>query len=356
MFELDNAIAEWRQQMVSAGIGNRKALDELENHLRDDVEEQVRSGVTEKQAFESAVKRIGKAAALKQEFAKEIPVTPLSPQFLRNCCYVSAAFVLLINAWTLLEYELSSAERSFGLSLVALIAFYVGSLPYLNQTMLLSSRSAAIRKAIIPICTFVLVLWEVLALGSAVKIIHLPEGILLNVFAWNLFAAVAATLLVLWYGSDDNSFDIPDWNSFTPVARECLEIAGDEALRFHHDFIGTEHLLLGLIQAETGTVANVMRRLGLESNNVRAEISKIIGNGPQHDVAEKIPFTPRARRALQLAASEARKMDTSVVSAEHIFIGLLIEGAGVAAVVLNNLGVSVSAARAEIMNELGTAE
>jgi hypothetical protein len=353
MFNLDSAIQLWRQGM-SAEIKSIEALDELESHLRDEIQRQMQLNVNEQQAFEIAVEKIGQAAVLEQEFAKAIPLTPLSPQFLRTCCIIAAAFVLLINWWTLLEYELSSVARSIGLSLVALIAFYIGGLPYLNRFMLYGLRNAAI--AINLICVFGLISWEVLALGSAVKIIHLPEGTLLNVFAWNLFAATAATLLVLWFGRDDSSFEISDWNSFTPMARESLEIAGTEALRFHHDFIGTEHLLLGLIRSETGAVANVMRRLGLDTNNVRAEISKIVGNGPKREVAEKIPFTPRARRALQLAAAEAGKLDNGAVSAEHIFLGLLIEGTGVAGLVLKNLGISADAARAEIMKDFGAAE
>src|SRR5512135_1001318 len=112
MFDLETTIAEWRRQMIAAGLRNPEALDELESHLRDDVEQQVFSGINEARAFELAVRRIGEAVELKREFVRGTVLTStMSPKFLRYCCIGSAVFILLINTWTLLVYELSPAER-----------------------------------------------------------------------------------------------------------------------------------------------------------------------------------------------------------------------------------------------------
>jgi len=144
-------------------------------------------------------------------------------------------------------------------------------------------------------------------------------------------------------------------DDFAPSARHTLEIAPEEARRFHHDFIGTEHVLLGLTQAQSGIAANVMRRLGVNSDTIRMEIEKIVGLGSPHEAAAKLPFTPRARRALQLAVSEAKALNHPVVSAEHILLGLLLEGSGVAALVLKDLGINAASARKAILKEFGSA-
>src|ERR1051325_601080 len=319
MFNLDHAIAEWRRQTAAAGIKSPAALDELESHLRDGVEQQVRSGLNEERAFEIAVEQFGEAVQLEKEFAKNAVLgTALSPKFLRNCCFVFAAFILLVNTWTLLEYELSPAERALGLTVVALLAFYIGGLPYLNRLMLPGPRGTAIRKATVLVCAFFLVLWEILAFGSAVQIIHLPSGILLEGFGWNLFAAMAATILVLHYSRDDEAFDL-DWNSFTPVACETLKIAGTEALRFHHDFIGTEHLLLGLLGSEIGIVPRVLKKMGVSRDSVCMEIERFVGMGPECSPSGPLRYTPRAKKALELATKEIGGKNRAQVGAEQIF-------------------------------------
>jgi ATP-dependent Clp protease ATP-binding subunit ClpC len=145
----------------------------------------------------------------------------------------------------------------------------------------------------------------------------------------------------------------PDLSALTPLARQTLEFARAEAPRLNHDFIGTEHVLLGLLKSQSGIVPNVMCRLGVEFETIRAEIDKIIGPGlalPR--VAAEIPYTPRAKRALALAAKEAEGLHQAEVSPEHIFLGLIKEGSGVAAIVLKNLGVDISRARGEIVKEM----
>ena len=140
---------------------------------------------------------------------------------------------------------------------------------------------------------------------------------------------------------------------FTSNAQETLTLAREEAPRLHHDFIGTEHVLLGLTKSPAGIVPKVMQKMGVDSENVRREIEKWVGLGqPATQNSTTIPYTPRAKRALSLAAQEAKALHRTHIGAEHIFLGLLLEGHGVAALVLKSLGVDVEKARAEIRREL----
>lgn len=237
MFDLEKQIAEWRREMSHAGIRNPEVLDELEAHLREDIELQIRAGVDAQQSFDAAVRRIGEARALQKEFAKA-------------------------GRWTLLFR--------------------------------------------------------------------------LKVRMGSLFAS-----------SD------PAWADFTDSARQTLALAREEAPRMHHDFIGTEHVLLGLTESPAGVVPKIMQRLGVDSAKVRLEIEKWVGLGqPAARIPAEIPYTPRAKRALSLAAKEAKALNQSQIGAEHIFLGLLLEGHGVAALVLKSLGVDPERIRAEIRREL----
>ncbi|MDB6020719.1 MAG: clpC [Pedosphaera sp.] len=240
MHDLETAIATWRQQMQAGGIKNPGVLNELENHLREDVAMQVLGGMDAQQAFEAAVRRIGEAGALRAEFAKG-------------------------NRWTLLRRLKARLEG------------------------LISGRHAG---------------------------------------------------------------PMPDFADFTAGAQQTLALAREEAPRLHHDFIGTEHVLLGLTISQAGIVPKVMQKMGVDSEKVRREIEKWVGpgqNAGRNPAA--IPFTPRAKRALLLAANEAKALDSAHIGAEHIFLGLLLEGHGVAALVLKSLGVDVEKTRAEILRE-----
>jgi hypothetical protein len=240
MFNLNQAIANWRARLVGSGVTNSEVLDELEGHLRDDVEQQVRLGFTPEHAFAQAVERLGHANTLKREFEKlEAPVLRL----LRK--------------------------------LKALIASAIGVAP------------------------------------------------------------------------------LPSIN-FSANAKNILEIAQAQAPRLHHDFVGTEHVLLGLLTLENSVVLDVLRRFGLDGEIVRMEIEKVVGIGSPHSLPAAIPYTPRVRRALQLAAKEATSLKHASVGAEHILLGLLSEGSGVAALVLKNLGVQTEATRQEILKARGS--
>ena len=238
MFNLEQFIAEWRAQMRAAGIKTPETLDELENHLREEIGRLVRAGTDEAHAFELAAHELGPAVALKREFMKA-----------GN------------TKWKWLQ-----KVKSF-------------------------------------------------LLATAKKPVPAPDD-------------------------------------FEPVARQALEFAPEEARRFRHDFIGTEHLLLGLTRSESQTVSKVMQKFGISSETVRREIELFVSTGAMSVTAATIPFTPRARKALRLAAGEAHRLRQPHVRVEHIFLGLLREGGGVAALVLKNLNVRLENARAEILKEM----
>lgn len=140
--------------------------------------------------------------------------------------------------------------------------------------------------------------------------------------------------------------------AFAPEARQTLELGRQEAIGFHHDFVGTEHVLLGLLGSEAQIVPGLLRRMGVDRRIVRAEIEKVVGCGPVGPANPTIPYTPRAKKALVLATREATAYHHAQVRAEHIFLGLLLEGGGVAALVLKNLGVNAAKAREEILKVL----
>ena len=141
-------------------------------------------------------------------------------------------------------------------------------------------------------------------------------------------------------------------NNFTPRAQQILALARREADRFNHNFVGTEHLLLGLIALGQGVAVNVLQKLGLNLENVRAEIEKQVGTGPDQKLIGNIPYTPRVKKVLALAAKEAKALNHTYVGTEHVLLGLMREGDGVAARVLQNLNVNVEQTRLEILKEL----
>src|SRR5450631_1446615 len=141
-------------------------------------------------------------------------------------------------------------------------------------------------------------------------------------------------------------------NNFTPRAQQVLALARKEADRFNHNFVGTEHLLLGLIKLGQGVAVNVLQKLGLDLETVRLEVEKQVGTGPDQKMIGNIPYTPRVKKVLALAAIEAKNLNHTYVGTEHILLGLLREGDGVAAKVLKNLDVDIEQCRQEILKEL----
>ena len=240
MFNLEAQIKEWRLSLEKQNVGAEEVLDELESHLREDVDQQMRAGLEAQIAFETAIQRLGQPISLRREFVRAG------------------------KGWWSRLWKLKQPFRRF------------------------------------------------------------------------------------------DEIRIPAVTDFAPTGKQTLEFAPLEAHRFYHDFIGTEHLLLGLTKSESKTVSNVLRRLGVNGEAIDKEIEKLISFGPQHEAAGTIPYTPRARKALQLAAREAGAVKKGSIKAEHIFLGLLFEGSGVAALALKNIGVQLEKAREEINRELRT--
>lgn len=236
MFDLDQAIADWRRQMAHQGITDPDVLDELESHLRDVFEELVQWGLNPQEALEAAVRQMGQAESLTVEF-----------------------------------------KRAHG----------------------------RIRALVRRLKSF--------ALG---------------------FVCVP----------------MPPVDRLSQSAREVLRSARAEPSRFNHDFLGTEHLLLGLMKSETGTVRSILQSFGVDREVITREIAKIVGIGSAHDPTMAIPYTPRAKKALHLATREATAMHHTHVRPEHILLGLLLESGGVAALVLKRLGVPIQGVRDAIRN------
>lgn len=276
MFNLEEAIADWRRQMAARGISIPAVLNELESHLREDIHEQLRLGLDLQQAFEAAVKRLGKAELLRSEFAKA-SLKRTSGWFavsLKLAVFIGVAFVLFM---VLTDFRAGTAWASTVVGGVAVALFVIFGWRY------------AVRRF-------------------------------------------------------DASFQMP---SLAPDAIHTLEIARQEASRYRHDFVGTEHLLLGLL--EKGIVPEVLRRMGVEGKVIRQELENLVPAGPEHNIASAVPYTPRAERALQLASEEAKEMQQHQIRPECVLLGLLLEENGAAGRALKNLGVDFQRTRAEIL-------
>jgi ATP-dependent Clp protease ATP-binding subunit ClpC len=141
-------------------------------------------------------------------------------------------------------------------------------------------------------------------------------------------------------------------SNFTPRAQQVLALARKEADRFNHNFLGTEHLLLGLIKLGQGVAVNVLQGMGIDLDTVRIAVEKEVGTGPDQKMIGNIPYTPRVKKVLALASKEAKALNHTYVGTEHILLGLLREGDGVAAKVLRNLDVDIEEARQRTLKEL----
>jgi len=145
------------------------------------------------------------------------------------------------------------------------------------------------------------------------------------------------------------------FDKFTERARRVLTLAQEEAQRFNHNYIGTEHLLLGLVREGDGVAAKVLSNLGVELNKVRSAVEFIIGRGDRATSGE-IGLTPRAKRVIELAVDEARRLNHSYIGTEHLLLGLVREGEGIAAGVLESLGVNLERVRGETTRILAASQ
>src|SRR5262249_52138914 len=136
-------------------------------------------------------------------------------------------------------------------------------------------------------------------------------------------------------------------------ARKVMQLASQEAQRFNHEYIGTEHVLLGLVAEGSGVAANVLKNLHIDLRKVRREVEQIVQSGPDAVSMGKLPLTPRTKQVIEYAIEEARTLNHNYVGTKHLLLGLLREQEGVAAQVLMNLGLKLEDVREEVLNLLG---
>ncbi|MGL5094229.1 MAG: Clp protease N-terminal domain-containing protein, partial [Planctomycetia bacterium] len=143
------------------------------------------------------------------------------------------------------------------------------------------------------------------------------------------------------------------YEKFTDRARKVMQLANQEAQRFNHEYIGTEHILLGLVKEGSGVAAQVLKNMDVDLRKIRIEVEKIVQAGPDMVTIGKLPHTPRAKKVIDFAIEEARNLNHNYVGTEHLLLGLLREQEGVAAQVLMNLSLKLEDVREEVLNLLG---
>jgi ATP-dependent Clp protease ATP-binding subunit ClpC len=143
------------------------------------------------------------------------------------------------------------------------------------------------------------------------------------------------------------------FDRFTDRAKKVMNLARQEAQRFNHEYLGTEHVLLGLVQEGSGVAANVLRNMGIDLNKIRVEVEKIVKTGPSHTPMGQLPFTPRAKKVLELSMEEAQNLGHNYIGTEHLLLGLIKENEGIAAQVLMNLSIKLEDVREEVLDFLG---
>ena len=158
-----------------------------------------------------------------------------------------------------------------------------------------------------------------------------------------------------WFKDFLKNFGGPEENfgsNFTPRAQQVLALARKEADRLHHNYLGTEHILLGLMALGQGVAVNVLTGMGLNLENVRTEVEKLTGTGPDENSGATAPYTPRVKKVLDLARREAKALHHTYIGTEHLLLGLLREGNGLAAIALRNFNVDLEQTRVSIVKEL----
>ena len=149
------------------------------------------------------------------------------------------------------------------------------------------------------------------------------------------------------------SFEDPNYERFTERARKVMQLANQEAQRFNHEYVGTEHILLGLVKEGSGVAANVLKNMDVDLRKIRFEVEKLVQSGPDMVTMGKLPLTPRAKKVIEYAIEEARNLGHGYVGTEHLLLGLLREPEGVAAQVLRNLNLRLEEVRETVLELLG---
>jgi len=322
----------------------------LESHLRDHIEQRAREGAAPPAVFEEAVKALGEANALKQEFGKvrsRVHKRSFNFLFARICCWGSVAIVGAVGGWAVAQTETSIEARALRLAVMLVTVLYFLKLPYLYRRI---SHAGVVSREIIRFAS-------ILAWPAWVYSVPAEGGPVLHLALLGFGSIVPALVLATSFRLEQE-WPEPLQVSMLPAGldettKRMLDVARTEALQLKHDFIGTEHLLLALLREEQSPAARVMASTGVTAvaavGAVERELSA--GQAAPRD-AQALPRTPRANRALELAANEARAMGRDVINAEHLFLGLLLEGTGVAARVLKRLGANAEAVRQEIRKQL----
>jgi ATP-dependent Clp protease ATP-binding subunit ClpC len=140
-------------------------------------------------------------------------------------------------------------------------------------------------------------------------------------------------------------------NNFTPRAQQVLALARKEADRLHHNYVGTEHMLLGVIRLGQGGAVHVLQKFGIDLETIRIEVEKQIEPGPDTKMSGNIPYTPRVKKVLALAGKEAQALGNQYVGTQHVLLGIMVEGDGAAARILASHGVKIESARPAAANE-----
>ena len=146
------------------------------------------------------------------------------------------------------------------------------------------------------------------------------------------------------------------FDRFTDRAKKVMSFARQEAMKFNHEYIGTEHILLGLVQEGSGVAANVLKNMSIDLEKIRHEVEKIVKTGPSMVTMGQLPFTPRAKKVLELSMEEASQLSHNYIGTEHLLLGLIRENEGIAAQVMMNLGVKLDEVREEVLEFLGASE
>jgi ATP-dependent Clp protease ATP-binding subunit ClpC len=146
------------------------------------------------------------------------------------------------------------------------------------------------------------------------------------------------------------------FDRFTDRAKKVMSFARQEAMKFNHEYIGTEHILLGLVQEGSGVAANVLKNMTIDLEKIRHEVEKIVKTGPSMVTMGQLPFTPRAKKVLELSLEEASQLSHNYIGTEHLLLGLIRENEGIAAQVLMNLGIKLDEVREEVLDFLGASE
>jgi len=248
-------------------------------------------------------------------------------------------------------------------SMLLLSGFVQGLVGSVTTLLVLAVRAALEGK---PGVTFA-DLWVALAVGVAVGTV---PAVLARLVAWRMGRHAGPYFIGGSMGSggfvdrphedrpnerSTSTAEMDRFDKFTDQARKVLTLAQDEAQRFNHNYIGTEHFLLGLVREGDGVAAQVLQNMNVELAKVRMAVEFIIGQG-NHLVIGEVGLTPRAKRVIELAIDESRGLGHNYIGTEHLLLGLVREGEGIAAGVLESLGVNLNRVRHEVIRVLNSPE